>query len=82
MAELYILLFDIILSSPSSVGHGREGFYFGENGEHSLYDVGKEIARVLVELGKGRTDVPTIFSEEEIQKYFGVSVLVPASEFG
>ncbi|OCH94435.1 hypothetical protein OBBRIDRAFT_801254 [Obba rivulosa] len=40
------------------IGHGREGLYFGENGKHALYDVGRAIGAAMVEPGR---------SEEEIQ---------------
>ncbi|TFK40282.1 NAD(P)-binding protein [Crucibulum laeve] len=72
LADLYIKLLDAI-NSESFPGHGREGFYFGENGEHSLYEVGKAIAEALVELGKGKSTEPTPFTKEEIDKYFGGS---------
>jgi len=70
VAALYLNLYDSILSNPNT-GHGREGFYFGENGEHSLYDVGKAIAQALVDIGKGQGPLPTTFTQEEIDKYFG-----------
>jgi len=57
-------------------GHGREGYYFGENGEHYLYDVGKTVGRVLVDLGKSNRAEPTTFKKEEIEKYFRVSIYI------
>jgi len=70
VADLYIVLFNAIRKNPEAVGHGREGFYFGENGEHTLYDVGKELGRALVACGKSSSDEPTTFTPEEIDKYF------------
>lgn len=72
VADLYIVLFDYIRLNPSS-GHGREGYYFGENGEHLLYDVSKAIGRALVNLGVSESDEPTTFTKEELGKYYGVS---------
>ncbi|KAF9266645.1 NAD-P-binding protein [Marasmius fiardii PR-910] len=69
LADLYSDLYDSIVSNPST-GHGRQGFYFGENGEHSLYEVGKGIGEVLVELGKAKTPEPNSFTKEEVAKYF------------
>ncbi|KAJ7193548.1 NAD-binding protein [Mycena pura] len=69
LADLYILLYDAIISNPS-VGHGREGYYFGASGEHSLYDVGKAIGEALVALGRGDSAQPTTFSQAELDKYF------------
>ncbi|KAH9834476.1 uncharacterized protein C8Q71DRAFT_143689 [Rhodofomes roseus] len=71
VADLYIVLFDSITANPDGVGHGWEGFYFGENGEHTWYDISKEIARTSVELGVGGTDEPTSFTDEELIKYWG-----------
>lgn len=73
MADLYIVLFDSIRSNPST-GHGREGIYFGETGEHSLYEVGKAIGEAMVALGKSDNPEPTTFTKEEIDKYFGVRI--------
>ena len=68
VADLFIQLFDRIREHPDGAPHGREGFYFGESGEHSLYDIGKKVAEVLVELGIGQSTEPTTFSEEEVKK--------------
>lgn len=72
VTDLYIVLFDTIRSDPKTP-HGREGFYFSENGEHTLYEVGKAIAQALVEVGKSTSAEPTTFTDEEVKKYFGVS---------
>lgn len=72
VTDLFITIFDAVLSSKA-IGHGREGFYFGENGEHKLYDIGKRISEELVELAKIGTPEPTTFTDEECQKYPGVS---------
>ena len=71
MSDLYIVLFDAITANPEGVGHGFEGFYFGENGEHTWYDISKAISKALVELGVGGTDEPTSFTDEELAKYWG-----------
>jgi hypothetical protein len=73
VADLYLVLFDAIRKDPTT-GHGREGYYFGENGEHSLYEVGKAIGEALVALGKSDNPEPTTFTKEEIDKYFEVSI--------
>ncbi|KNZ81922.1 hypothetical protein J132_10201, partial [Termitomyces sp. J132] len=74
VADLYIVLYDSIKNNPAT-GHGREGFYFGENGEHTLYQIGKAISEALVEIGRGNSPEPTTFSKEEVQKYFGSNYL-------
>jgi hypothetical protein len=80
VAELYIIIFKTAIAHPDS-GHGREGYYFAENGEHSLYEVGKRIAETLVELGKGKSVDPTTYSDEELAKYFGVGVETSSIDF-
>ncbi|KAF9474242.1 NAD(P)-binding protein [Pholiota conissans] len=69
VADLYIVLFDAIQKNPAT-GHGREGYYFGESGEHTLYEVGKAIGEAMVALGKSDNAEPTTFTKEEIDKYF------------
>ncbi|KAI0767991.1 NAD-P-binding protein [Trametes elegans] len=71
VADLYIVLFDSIVNNPDKTGHGWEGFYFGENGEHSWYQISRAIGDVLVELGISKDPEPTPFSPEELVKYFG-----------
>jgi len=73
VADLFVVLFNSIVSNPEKTGHGREGIYFGENGEHKLYDVSKAVAQVLFDLGKGKSPEPTTFTKEDIDKYFGGS---------
>jgi len=73
VADLYIILFNAIRANPDKVGHGRDGYYFGVNGEHTMYDVGKEVGRALVALGKSSSDEPTTFTKEDLDKYFGGS---------
>ncbi|KAH9481425.1 Oxidase ucsJ [Psilocybe cubensis] len=70
VADLYIVLFNAIRSNPSTTGHGREGIYFGESGEHSLYEVCKAIGQAMVALGKSDNPEPTTFTKEELDKYF------------
>lgn len=72
MADLYVVLYDSIVTNPNT-GHGREGIYFGINGQHTLYDVGKAIGEALVATGKVDDPEPTAFTKEEIDKYFQVS---------
>ena len=69
VADLYIVLYDSIITNPATTGHGREGFYFGVNGEHTLYDVGKAIGEALVAIGKTDNPEPTTLSKEELDKY-------------
>jgi len=71
-ADLYANLYDKI-RADADTGHGRNGFYFVESGEHSLYDVGKEIGAALVELEKANSAEPTTFTQADLDKYFGGS---------
>lgn len=74
MADLFIVIFNATLTDPKTA-HGREGFYFGENGEHVLADISKAIGQAMVRLGKAKTAEPTTFTEEEVVKYFGNAYL-------
>ncbi|KAF4596514.1 hypothetical protein EYR38_007901 [Pleurotus pulmonarius] len=72
-ADFFIILLNAALNKSETLGHGTDGYYFGESGEHSLYDVGKAVAEVLVDLGIGQSREPTTFTKDEIDKYFGGS---------
>jgi len=72
LADLYVALYDSIKSNPET-GHGREGYYFAENGEYLLYDVAKGVALALVEAGKSQSAEPTSFTEEELEKWLGAT---------
>ncbi|GBE86890.1 NAD(P)-binding protein [Sparassis latifolia] len=71
VADLYIVLYDAIVVSPEKVGHGREGYYFAESGEHTWVDISRAIGAALVKLGITTSAEPTTFTTEELIKYFG-----------
>ncbi|CAL1699088.1 unnamed protein product [Somion occarium] len=71
IADLYIVLFDAIVTNPDKVGHGREGYYFGENGEHHWSQISRAIGEAFVQLGISTDPEPTPFTDEELIKYFG-----------
>ena len=68
VAELYMVLYNSATHRPASTAHGREGFYYGENGEYKNADVVKAIATVLFELDKVKEPYPIPFSPEENEK--------------
>ncbi len=70
-ADVYYRLFSKILEDPSRLGHGREGYYFSENGECTLYDMCKAVGEALVAVGVATEAEPNILSPEECDKYFG-----------
>ncbi|PPQ71191.1 hypothetical protein CVT24_010009 [Panaeolus cyanescens] len=76
VADLYILLVDLIISgsvysiAPKHFEHGVAGFYFAENGEHTLRSIGDAIGKVLVSKGITSNATPTTFTEEEHKRYF------------
>ncbi|KAE9408812.1 NAD(P)-binding protein [Gymnopus androsaceus JB14] len=71
VADLYNFLFDATLSPSANLGHGREGFYFCTNEEHTLYQVGEAISEAMLKMNKGKGGAPTKFTKDEIDKYFG-----------
>lgn len=73
VADLYLLLFNTALTNPTGTAHGREGFYFAENGEHTLYQIGKAICEAMITVGECSEPEPSAFADEEIQRYFYVS---------
>jgi len=72
VADAFVVLYDAIVDGISpALAHGREGYYFTENGEHTYYDLTKAIGSALVKLGKATSPEPTTFTEDEIKKLFG-----------
>jgi len=72
VADAFVVLYDAIVDGISpALAHGREGYYFTENGEHTYYDLTKAIGSALVKLGKATSSGPTTFTEDEIKKLFG-----------
>ncbi|KAI6104126.1 hypothetical protein F5141DRAFT_1216679 [Pisolithus sp. B1] len=67
VSDLFVVVYENALSGRAA--HGREGFYFGENGEHKVYDVSKAIAQALYELGKGRSPEPEPFTQEDYEHF-------------
>ncbi|KAF8962780.1 NAD-P-binding protein [Flammula alnicola] len=84
VADLYIHIVDLIIPHSADIHghrsrtptphthfeHGASGFYFCENGEHTLRAVGEAIGKVMVALGKAKDATPIPFTDEELQKYF------------
>ncbi|KAI0326560.1 NAD-P-binding protein [Cubamyces sp. BRFM 1775] len=72
VVHLYEVLWNHVLACKD-IGHGKEGYYFAENGEHKLYDVARRIGAVLKDFGLADTEEPSMFSQEELDKYFAGS---------
>jgi hypothetical protein len=62
---LYITIYNSVLNP--STGHGREGYYFAENGEYSQYEAAKAISEAMFEFKKGATLEPTTFTADELK---------------
>lgn len=72
VGDLYRVVFDSALKDLNTP-HGRQGYYFAENGEYSQVELAREIGRVMHELGMAKSQAPTKLSDEENMKYLGVS---------
>ncbi|KAI0674908.1 NAD-P-binding protein [Trametes maxima] len=70
IVHLYEVLWNAALTGQQPIGHGEEGYYFGENGEHKLYDVARTIGVVLKDVGLSDNEEPTTFTKMELDKYF------------
>jgi nucleoside-diphosphate-sugar epimerase len=67
-AELYYKLFDAVISGKNT-GHGREGYYFAENGEYTLHEVCIAVGISLYKFGKVDSDGPVDLTLDEREKY-------------
>jgi nucleoside-diphosphate-sugar epimerase len=74
VADLYITLYNAIVNQHPAAGHGREGYYFGENGEYNIHDVARLVSAHLAAHGVGSPE-PTPFTQEELEQntYFGTN---------
>lgn len=70
-------MYDAIAANPDKVGHGEEGYYYGENGEHTWYSISRAIGESLVSLGISKDPEPTSFTDDELIKYYG-SLVCPS----
>lgn len=68
VADLYTVLYDAATNSPAGTAHGREGYYYGVNGEYKHADVLEVIANVLFEIGKVKERDLKPFSAEDYEK--------------
>jgi len=68
VTDLYIVLYNSIVSESTVVGHGREGYYFGENGEYAHYEAAKAVSEALVAKGLGKSLEPTPFTDSELNQ--------------
>ncbi|KAH9940362.1 NAD-P-binding protein [Epithele typhae] len=72
VAGLYETILHALMEGRE-IGHGREGYYFGENGEHTLLALAGEIGKVLVKLGVASSEEPTTFTPKELKEYLAGS---------
>lgn len=64
-AEFYYILFDAILTGKNPA-HGREGYYFLENGEYTHGQMAVAVAKALHKLGLIKSDEPVSLNEQEL----------------
>ncbi|KAI0033233.1 NAD(P)-binding protein [Vararia minispora EC-137] len=77
VADLYDIIFRGALAGVAP--HGREGYYFAENGDVSFGEVARAYTKTLYNLGKSKTPEPTPFTDEEAQGDFGFLIAVLGS---
>ncbi|KAF5341809.1 hypothetical protein D9611_001566 [Ephemerocybe angulata] len=59
-----------VILDHSLFTHGAHGFYFAENGEHTLLSVAEAIGQAMFDAGRATDPEPSPFSADEVQKYF------------
>lgn len=71
---MYVQMLDALLNTPEKVSHGREGFFFGENGELVTGEIVKAIAKALFSLGRISSPELVQQSPEELGRLYGSEV--------
>ncbi|KAG6888925.1 hypothetical protein C0995_004938 [Termitomyces sp. Mi166 len=56
--------------TKKDLGHGREGFYFGENGEYIMWNIAKAVGQTLHDAGKLKSPMPSAYTQEEMRRFF------------
>ncbi|KAI0331856.1 NAD-P-binding protein [Cubamyces sp. BRFM 1775] len=69
LADVYIRLFDAALQEPEKVSHGREGYFFVDNGELEVRQLLQPIADTLFSLGRISTRELVPYAPGEAGKY-------------
>ncbi|KAI0331859.1 NAD-P-binding protein [Cubamyces sp. BRFM 1775] len=71
LADLYIRMVDVILEDPATekISHGREGYFFADNGELSMRSVLEAIADPLFTLGRISTRELVPYAPGEAGQY-------------
>lgn len=59
------------MNKSEGLGHGREGYYFGESDEIELGQLSRALGKALVGLGKIEGPEPVPYTKEEVAKYWG-----------
>ncbi|KZP08848.1 NAD(P)-binding protein [Athelia psychrophila] len=67
VVDFYIILLDAVLSNPAT-SHGREGFYFTDNGEFTHREVVDAVSSALAARGVVKLAEPTPFAEDDFKK--------------
>ncbi|KAH9914493.1 NAD(P)-binding protein [Epithele typhae] len=65
LASLYAIILRRLVSSPASITHGRDGYFFAENGEHLWLDLSRRVAEALFALGAIESAELVKFETEE-----------------
>jgi nucleoside-diphosphate-sugar epimerase len=81
VATLYLTVFDAARKGPDATGHGRQGYYFGENGEYNVGELSQAIAKLLYEAGLGKSPEATLFTDDELTQYLGVGPMAIAIDY-
>ncbi|KZV69697.1 NAD-P-binding protein [Peniophora sp. CONT] len=71
LVDMYMLILRSALKDEAP--HGREGYYFGVNGEYQLLDAARAYTAKLHALGMSQTADPITWSKEDVDKYLGGS---------
>jgi nucleoside-diphosphate-sugar epimerase len=78
ISQFYVKLLEGVVDSDTSSStvqkikkyHGKEGYYFVENGEHTLHCVSAKIGEILHKKGLVDSSTPKPLTDDEVKEYF------------
>lgn len=82
VTDMYIRMFDALLSTPENVSHGRDGYFIGENGEFVARENLQTIADALFAAGRISSPKLVQYSDANIGEYYGKAMPVTIAEYG
>lgn len=79
VADLFYRLFDAVTKDPQGTPHGKNGYYFANEGVFTMYEYTTAIGETLKRLGKIQDAIPKSLNGEQLKEFFTVGLFIMSS---